>query len=95
MFKLKVDKKIVKASLNEFGVNHQLLMLMEEMGELQVLLAKLVNARCGMHQVRDKLIDEFADVYITLSYLCFLLKPSLIQERIDFKLQHLNNKLSS
>jgi NTP pyrophosphatase (non-canonical NTP hydrolase) len=70
-----------------WDVKSQLIALLEEMGELQVLIAKLANGKQGrVEDFESKVVDEMADVHFLLSQMELIFGNSeKVRERLLFK----------
>jgi hypothetical protein len=76
-----------RKAASHWEVKSQLIALLEEMGELQVLIAKLANGKQGrVENFEDKVVDEMADVYFLLSQMELIFANSeKVRERLLFK----------
>jgi hypothetical protein len=87
---LEQEKQVADAcsqAATHWGVKSQLVALLEEMAELQVLVAKRVNDKQNRVENFDaKVIDEMADVYFLLSQLEMIFNNSdAVKERLLYK----------
>ncbi len=81
---------LVKA-INTYGKESQLNMVIEEMSELTKEICKHKRG----NQNRESILEELADVYITLEQLCYIfeIKDNEIREVLNKKLERLKAKL--
>lgn len=77
--------QILEAAINKFGKESQILKTIEELGELQIELARYLNNKGNILSITE----EMADAYIMMHQL-FLLFP---KEQFDFFLNAKLNRL--
>ena len=86
-----INQEILHATIKKWGSDAQLEMVKEECMELALAIQKYQR---GFSQERlDNLIDEIADVNIMIAQANMLFDHEKIQERIDFKLNRLQNRI--
>jgi DNA-directed RNA polymerase subunit RPC12/RpoP len=74
-----------------FGAKSQLLMAVEEMSELQKEICK--HFRNSTEISNAELVDEVADVIVTVYQAARLCGIEAVNRRIDFKIDRLKNKI--
>lgn len=81
------DMHLFHRALRQWGLRAQIYKTFEEIGELNVELARgLIKG----HSNRDKVSDEIADVYIMLHQLAYGLGINEgVNERINYKMERL------
>ncbi len=87
---MKIDQNIIVQAISHFGPVVQIEKCAEELGELQIELT-------ANETDTTRIIDEMADVYVTLEYLflCYAIRKTAVQKRIDFKLNRLKNTIEN
>jgi len=87
---IKDDTTLYQKALKKFGCRHQMILAIEELAELQVELAKVINGRTDV----EALVTEIADVEIMLSQLIEMhhLQHAVAAEKLR-KLQRLEKRL--
>ena len=86
---LESRQKIYGAACGNWGKDAQTVVTLEEMAELSVELAKILNNKRDLNDMSDraKLIDELADVSIMIEQMVFNYDVEKhVNERINFKL---------
>lgn len=84
------NKQTYYAALNKWGRDVQLIIAIEEMGELIQALSKFLNGRCPESVVEN----EIADVMIMMEQLQIVFSAAEIQNRKEAKLARLKMRLS-
>ena len=89
-------RELLHQAINKWGVDAQIEMVIEECLELAVALQKLKRKRGDHEQKLLAVIDEIADVRIIIeqAIIIFADPDNKIQQRIDFKMNRLNERLS-
>lgn len=91
-------KEIYDKAVERYGLDNQLWVLVEEVGELLQALGKMGRARTENPALRDdnNLAEETADLFICLEQLTqnMNLQP-LIDYMVDFKIRRLKTRLES
>lgn len=83
-------KQVLEEAIQKFGQKSQLIKTIEEMGELQIEIAKILNA-----DARElTIIDEIADVAIMLQQLTLIYGEDLVSQRINYKIDRLKKRIS-
>lgn len=95
---IKIDKEICQRAVSQNGSDSQLNMVIEECLELASALLKLKNRSSSetpgeYHKRTFDVHDEAADVLIMMEQIKLILNPEVLQERVDFKLNRLNERL--
>lgn len=93
VFEQEINEKINKETMNQYGIERQSLVAMEELSELQKAISKLVRnpeektKPLEFKGLRNNLIEEMADVIICMDQLkeYYKIKASEIQSIIDSK----------
>lgn len=79
--------KKIKDIANHYGESHQLQKAFEEMGELIVAVCKYADGHENEKAVlKDKIIDEIADVCVLMEQMKLFYGPKEVEDRIDFKI---------
>jgi NTP pyrophosphatase (non-canonical NTP hydrolase) len=89
-----VEYGVLKSAVDNFGEKKQMHKLQNELCELASEIGKYVEGRC----VLSELIDEMADVFITLNYPLIVFDENFennLKERIKFKIDRLANTIIS
>ena len=92
----KDQEKLLLRAVTEWGIKSQLKMVHEECLELAIAIHKAtsrVGGRSLDHKV-DQIIDEIADVYTMIRQANVIFNEDKIQERIDFKMNRLRERLN-
>ena len=95
---MKIDKTILGMAIDKWGTSSQVGMLHEECLELALALHKL-NSRAGGRGQNNTLLlgnvyDELADVIIMVEQSKLIFNMNKVQERIDYKMNRLNERLN-
>lgn len=97
---LKEKHDLLQKAQDTYGYPNQITVAIEEMAELTAVLAKY--PRYGTHeaasaQLREKVIEEFADVIIVLSHIemIFGLSVEETNDAIDLKMRRLERWLNT
>lgn len=88
-----IDKNTLKAAIKRWGVASQLEMIEEECLELALALQKLKRLTGSKEEKIKAVIDEIADVKIMIQQAQLLFDPTLINERIDYKMNRLRERI--
>jgi len=90
-----IDDEILLEAIDAWGYDAQCEMIIEECLELELALAlqKSKRIRGDKAQKFNNIIDEIADVKIMLRQAEHLFPASLINERVDFKMKRLKERL--
>lgn len=89
-----IDDKILDKAIETWGIDAQLEMVIEECLELALALQKLKRLRGDMTQKEKNVIDEIADVKIMVKQAEKIFGSEPVNERVDFKMNRLNERLS-
>jgi NTP pyrophosphatase (non-canonical NTP hydrolase) len=85
-----LESGLLARAINHFGVAAQTAKAVEEMGELITAIAR------DYHRTNeDEIIDEIADVLITVLQLRLIYGAQRIDGRIAFKLERLDTRIAS
>ena len=90
--------KIYTRAVEKYGLDNQMWVLVEELGELLQAIGKTGRAISENPQLRDDnhLAEETADVFICLEQLMKNLNlEALIDYMVDFKIRRLKTRLES
>lgn len=89
------QQEILENAIKVFGTDAQIEMIIEECLELALSLQKLKRLRGDMTQKIYNVCDEIADVRIMLeqAFKIFNENNDLINSRIDFKIDRLENRI--
>ena len=89
-------KRILTQCIETNGVRHQIVKAIEELSELSVELAKVSNytSMLLIETNQDRVCDEIADVKVMIAQLEMIFPSEHINERYEFKLNRLNNRLN-
>jgi len=88
-----VGTQIQKEALELWGEDKQANMITEECLELATALLKYQRNPCD--QTREAVIDEIADVFVVIEYGPMIFNASEIQNRINFKLYRLRDRIKA
>lgn len=88
-----IDKKILQAAIDKWGVDAQKEMLEEECIELALALQKLKRTRGDIGLKIANVIDEIADVKIMIQQAELMFDIDAINERVNFKMSRLTNRI--
>lgn len=91
---MKIDETILKEAIERWGYLPQLDMVVEECAELIKAIQKSKRPSDDTKSVRDNIVDEIADVTILMSQCKIIFGEKAIQERIDFKMKRLKERLN-
>lgn len=83
-------KEIYTKAFNKWGVNAQITMVYEELGELATALARYERGRAADEDV----ITELADVTIMCEQIALLLGHGKYEEEVERKLTRLKERLN-
>jgi len=91
---IKVERKVLQKAINKWGTYSQFQMVKEECMELALAIHKYDRAdKVKNEKELDDVIDETADVLIMMEQMKLMLPVRLIQKRIDFKLERLEERI--
>ena len=85
-------------AIEQFGPHNQIVCCVEELAELQVELAKILNGKRDADNPDHikLLVDEFADVHIMIEQMTLLFNCGFdVMKRKDFKLGLLKEKIQN
>jgi NTP pyrophosphatase (non-canonical NTP hydrolase) len=88
-----IDDAILQSAIDTWGIEAQREMIIEECIELALSLQKLKRSRGDFVEKIKNVIDEIADVKIMIRQAEHLFSESLINERVDFKMKRLQERL--
>lgn len=83
----RTETETYQAIINKEGEKHQALICCGELAELSAELSRYFNQT---RKNDEKVIDEIADVYITLNQMMLIFDSEKIDNRIKYKLDRLN-----
>ena len=88
-----IDDEILQRAIDTWGVDAQCEMMLEESIELAMALQKMKRLRGNHQQKFANLIDELADNKIMLRQMEKIFPIELINDRVDFKMNRLKERL--
>lgn len=89
-----IDDEILFKAIEKWGNDAQCEMIIEECLELALSLQKAKRKRGGTYEEKIKaIVDEIADVKIMIRQAEHLFPASMINERVDFKMKRLQQRL--
>lgn len=88
-----IDTNILRQAIEKWGKDAQVEMIEEECIELALAIQKLKRSGGNTQQKLDNVIDEIADVKIMITQAQMMFGYDSVQERIDFKMNRLNERL--
>lgn len=93
-------KEIIEKALIHFGERHQINKVIEESAELIQAISKMREYQeisCGDYtdELRNNIITELADVYVTLEYVKTLynINEEELNNEIEFKINRLQERM--
>ncbi len=90
-----IDDELLFQAIETWGNDAQCEMIIEECLELALALQKAKRLRGGTREEKLKnIVDEIADVKIMIRQAEHLFPASMINERIDFKMNRLKERLN-
>ena len=89
-----IDETILQNAIDKWGHSAQVEMIKEECMELALAIQKLGRVRGDKVTKYLAVIDEIADVKIMIEQAQRLFPQNLINERVDFKMNRLKERLS-
>lgn len=89
-----IDDTILQRAIDTWGVDAQCEMMLEECIELDMALQKMKRLRGDKQQKFNNLIDEIADNKIMLRQMELIFPIELINERVIFKMNRLEERLN-
>lgn len=91
-----IDKELLHQAIKTWGIEAQCDMIIEECIELALAVQKLKRKRGDREAKITAVIDEIADVRIIIeqAMIIFADPENRIQERIDFKMNRLKERLA-
>lgn len=92
---MNIDKILLHQAINKWGVEAQMEMVIEECLELALALQKLKRKRGNLEEKTKAVVDEIADVRIIIEQAIIMFSDpnNEIQQRIDFKMNRLKERL--
>lgn len=97
-----MNYKIIGKALEYYGERHQIDKVIEESAELIQAISKIREHQeisCGDYtaELRENLITELADVYITLEYvkIVYAVNEKELSKEIQFKINRLKERLEN
>lgn len=91
---MNIDQTILYQAIQKYGERGQIAQISEECLELALELHKLQNREPKPEQF-DRIIDKIADVNIMIAQANIMFDASVIQQRIDFKLNRLKERIEN
>lgn len=89
-----IDDAILKKAIEKWGFEAQCEMIIEECIELALAMQKLKRVRGDKDQKFKNVIDEIADVKIMIRQAERMFPSNLINERVIFKMNRLEERLN-
>ena len=94
----KTQADIITAAVEKYGHIHQMMKAMEEMGELERAIARMIEHNLETKdpeppELIENLIEETADVWIMVKQLTFILGVDLVTEAEAQKLRRLAERM--
>lgn len=94
----KTQADIIAAAVEHYGHIHQMLKTVEETGELQRAIARLIEYNLETKdpeppELIENLIEETADVWIMVKQMTLILGVDLVTEAEDRKLRRLAERM--
>lgn len=85
------EKEVIRAALDTFGFEHQAIVTIEEMSELQKELCKMLRGNANL----DHIAEEIADVEIMLLQMVqlFEIAPT-VEKWKEYKLRRLASRIA-
>lgn len=80
---------IIKAAIQTYGKENQIMILFEEMAELQNALCKIARGRDNA----DHVCEEIADVLIMCYQMAAIYGEERVTQWVSFKMNRLKNRL--
>ena len=92
--------KVLQKARDTYGDKNQIVVSIEECNELSAILAKFVryhNEDTAVFELKDKVIDEVADVYVVLEHVkaIFGIRENELAARLDKKIDRLERWLKT
>lgn len=95
-----MNKEIIKNALEYYGQRHQIDKVIEESAELIQAISKMreyQEVSCGDYtdELRNNVITELADVYVTLEYvkITYQINEEELNNEIEFKINRLQERM--
>ena len=89
-----IDTKILQQTIDKWGAENQTEMIIEECSELILALQKMKRSKKqNSEKILMDVCDEIADVIIMTKTAELLFDKELIEERVEFKMNRIKNKL--
>ena len=88
-----IDDEILFQAIETWGADAQREMIIEECLELALALQKMKRIRGDRAEKFNNVIDEIADVKIMIRQAEHIFNPRLVNERVDFKMKRLQERL--
>lgn len=92
---MNINEEILHKATETWGIDSQCEMIIEECIELALALQKIKRRRGNKEEKLKNLIDEIADVSIMIRQAQLIFDSRLIQERIDFKMNRLSERIKN
>ena len=94
----KTKADIITAAVNHYGHIHQMLKAVEEMGELQRAIARVIEHNLETKdpvppELIENLIEETADVWVMVNQLSSILGAMAVMEAEEKKLRRLAERM--
>ena len=89
-----IDDSLLEKAIEKWGFDAQCEMIIEECLELALALQKMKRRRGDKEQKYKNTIDEIADVKIMIRQAERLFDSELINERVDFKMNRLKERIN-
>ena len=88
-----IKREILLEAIEKWGELAQIEMIEEECIELTLALQKLKRVRSDKQKKINNVIDEIADVSIMIAQAKIIFDEKLINERIEFKMNRVKERL--
>lgn len=93
-----VEADVLQSAVNTYGVDAQLLMVVEECAELQQAILKWFRVidtpdNKAVDIAAEHVAEEAADVFVTLSQLLLVFDAESVQRHVDSKMQRLKERI--
>ena len=88
-----IDDNLLQQAIDKWGTDAQIEMIKEECLELALAIQKYSRVNVDKTERYDDIIDEIADVKIIIKLSEKLFPKDLINERVDYKMNRLKERL--
>jgi NTP pyrophosphatase (non-canonical NTP hydrolase) len=91
---MEINIDILKQAIDKWGHDSQINMIEEECLELALAIHKSKRKSSSFDESIDNIIDEIADVSIIIQQAYLMFPMDKINERIEYKMERLKNRLN-